>query len=114
MPCIEAWPAGAFSRLTQPLDRLDMFSDEHDDLAAALYADAYPLDPDREGRIIIPDFLREHAGITESAVVAFMGVGRTFQIWEPEAARQRREDARQRSRRISIPAARDGQDGGAA
>lgn len=114
MPCIEAWPAGAFSRLTQPLDRLDMFSDEHDDLAAALYADAYPLDPDREGRIIIPDFLREHAGITESTTVAFMGVGRTFQIWEPEAARQRRAEARQRSRRISIPAARDGQEGGTA
>lgn len=113
MPCIEAWPAGAFSRLTQPLDRLDMFSDEHDDLAAA----CMPM----RTRLIrtvkaasSSRFLREHAGITESAVVAFMGVGRTFQIWEPEAARQRREDARQRSRRISIPAARDGQDGGAA
>lgn len=114
MPCIEAWPAGAFARLTQPLDRLDLFSEDHDDLAAALYADAYPLDPDREGRIIIPDFLRDHAGLAESAVVAFMGVGRTFQIWEPEAARLRREEARQRSRRISIPAARTGQDGGAA
>ena len=108
LPCIEAWPATAFSRLTEPLDRLDMFSDEHDDLAAALYADAYPMDPDREGRIILPDFLREHAGLENSPMVSFMGLGRIFQIWEPEAARQRRADARQKSRRVSIPAAGNG------
>ncbi|GAN62620.1 cell division protein MraZ [Acetobacter indonesiensis NRIC 0313] len=109
MPCIEAWPSAAFAHLTQPLDRLDMFSDEHDDLAAALYADAYPMDPDREGRIILPDFLRDHAGLTDAANAAFMGVGRTFQIWEPEAAKQRRAEARMRSRRVSIPAAREGE-----
>ena len=105
MPCIEAWPAAAFSQLTSSLDRLDMFSDEHDDLAATLYADAYPADPDREGRIILPDFLRDHAGLTSSATVAFMGVGRTFQLWEPEAAKQRRAEARLRSRRVNLPAA---------
>ena len=106
LPCVEAWPAAAFARLTEPLDRLDMFSEEHDDLAAALYADAYPMDPDREGRIIIPDILRDHARLTDSPLVAFMGLGRTFQIWEPEAARQRRAEARQRSRTVTIPAAR--------
>ncbi|MFT9423918.1 MAG: division/cell wall cluster transcriptional repressor MraZ [Acetobacter syzygii] len=105
LPCIEAWPAVAFARLTEPLDRLDMFSDEHDDLAAAIYADAYPMDPDREGRLILPDFLREHASLQDAPTAAFMGVGRIFQIWEPEAARQRRTEARQKSRRVTIPAA---------
>ncbi|MBV1836699.1 division/cell wall cluster transcriptional repressor MraZ [Acetobacter estunensis] len=112
LPCIEAWPSAAFSALAQPLDRLDMFSDEHDDLAAALYADAYPLDSDKEGRIILPDFLREHAGITDQ--VAFMGLGRIFQIWEPKAADQRRAEARQRSRRVTLPGNRDNAPGGAA
>jgi MraZ protein len=63
------------------------------------------MDPDREGRIILPDFLREHAGLSGSPLVSFMGLGRIFQIWEPEAARLRRADARQKSRRVSIPAA---------
>ncbi|MDG6094206.1 division/cell wall cluster transcriptional repressor MraZ [Acetobacter sp. AN02] len=106
-PCIEAWPATAFARLAQPLDQLSMFSDEHDDLAAALYADAYPLDPDREGRIILPDFLREHAGLSDS--VTFMGLGRIFQIWEPAAAQQRVAEARQRSRRVTLPAQKGGE-----
>ncbi|MCE0742514.1 division/cell wall cluster transcriptional repressor MraZ [Acetobacter sicerae] len=111
-PCIEAWPSAAFASLAQPLDRLDMFSDEHDDLAAALYADAYPMDSDREGRIIIPDFLREHADLSDS--VAFMGLGRIFQIWEPKAAEQRRAEARLRSRRVTLPGNRTGETGGSA
>jgi MraZ protein len=95
-PCIEAWPAPLFQSLTQSLDRLDLFSEAHDDLAAALYADAYPVEADREGRIVLPDALIAHAGLSESVV--FMGLGRIFQIWEPEAAARRREEARARAR----------------
>ena len=54
-PCIEAWPAAAFEALAEPLNRLDLFSQEHDDLAATLYADAFPVEADKEGRIVLPD-----------------------------------------------------------
>jgi MraZ protein len=94
--CIEAWPAAAFHRLAMPLDKLDMFSEAHDDLAAALYADAYPVEADKEGRIVLPETLAAHAGLTDSVV--FMGLGRTFQIWEPAAAERRRAQARDRAR----------------
>lgn len=94
--CIEGWPTAAFQRLAAPLESLDVFSEEHDDLAATLYADAFPMDPDREGRIVLPEALVRHAGLSDSAV--FMGLGRTFQIWEPLAAEQRREEARTRAR----------------
>ena len=65
-------------------------------MAATLYADAFPMDPDREGRIVLPEALVRHAGLSDSAV--FMGLGRTFQVWEPAAAEQRREEARTRAR----------------
>ncbi|ABI61336.1 Cell division protein mraZ [Granulibacter bethesdensis] len=95
-PCIEAWPLPVFQTLATPLDQLDMFSETHDDLAAALYADAFPVDADKEGRIILLDSLTAHAGLTDSVV--FMGLGRTFQIWEPAAAERRRAEARERAR----------------
>ncbi len=95
-PCIEAWPSAAFHALAMPLERLDVFSEEHDDLAATIYADACPLDADKEGRIVLPDNLVAHAGLTDTAV--FMGLGRTFQIWEPAAAERRRAEARERAR----------------
>src|SRR5262245_60437006 len=31
-PCIEAWPAAEFAALSEPLNRLDIFSQAHDDL----------------------------------------------------------------------------------
>lgn len=98
-PCIEAWPPSSFGALARPLDDIDIFSEEHDDLAASLYADAYPIDSDKEGRIIIPDMLKHHAELTDD--VTFMGLGRVFQIWEPGAAVKRREEARLRTRTSS-------------
>jgi MraZ protein len=107
-PCIEAWPVAVFQQLATPLERLDLFSEEHDDIAAALYADAFPVESDKEGRIILPETLVAHAGLTDTVV--FMGLGRTFQIWEPAAAEQRRVDARERARTraMTLPGAAGG------
>jgi MraZ protein len=95
-PCIEAWPAAEFAALAEPLNRLDLFSQAHDDLAASLYADAFPVEADKQGRIVLPDQLAAYAGLTEAVV--FMGLGRVFQIWEPTAAERRRAEARERAR----------------
>jgi MraZ protein len=94
--CIEAWPAPDFEALAQPLNQLDVFSPEHDDLAATLYADAFSVEADKEGRIVLPDQLVEYAGLSDAVV--FMGLGRIFQIWEPAAAERRRAEARIRAR----------------
>ena len=99
-PCIEAWPAPVFAALAEPLNRLEMFSEAHEDLSAALYADAFPVESDKEGRIVLPDHLVSHAGLQDTVV--FMGLGRTFQIWEPAAAERRRAGARERARQLGF------------
>lgn len=101
--CVEAWPEAAFQALATPLDRLDLFSDAHDDLAAALYTDAWPVEADREGRIVLPEACVAHAGLGEQ--VAFLGLGRIFQLWEPAAAERRRAEAREsaRTRAMTLP-----------
>ncbi len=104
-PCVEAWPAAVFQALATPLDRLDLFSEAHDDLAASLYADAWPVEADKEGRIVLPESLTAHASLSDQVV--FMGLGRIFQIWEPGAAERRRAEARERarSRSFTLPGA---------
>jgi MraZ protein len=99
--CIEAWPANKFETLANPLEHYSPLSQEHEDLAASIYADAYPVEADKEGRIMIPDQLAAHAGLTEAVV--FMGMGGTFQIWEPAAAERRRAEARVRARDLAPP-----------
>ena len=76
---------------------------DHDDLASTLYAEAFPAETDKEGRIVLPDILIAHAALNETVV--FMGLGRTFQIWEPQAAERRLAEARERTRarRLTLP-----------
>jgi MraZ protein len=100
-PCIEAWPPDEFATLESSLQRLDKFSEDHDDLSAAIYAEAYPVDADKEGRIMLPEILSEHAGLSDS--VSFMGLGNIFQIWEPQAAARRIAEARVRARGVTLP-----------
>jgi MraZ protein len=99
--CIECWPPEVFEALSQPLQKLDMFSEAEEDLATALFADAYPVESDKEGRITLPEMLKQHAGLVENIV--FLGLGRTFQIWEPAAAERRRAEARERARSFTLP-----------
>jgi len=94
--CIEGWPLPVFNALSAPLERMDVFSDDYEDMATALYADAYPIEPDKEGRVLLPELLVTHAGLTD--LVEFVGHGRTFQIWEPAAAAAHRKAARERAR----------------
>ena len=75
---------------------IDEFSDEHENLGM-LFADAQALPFDTEGRIILPENLAEHAHITESA--AFVGLGKSFQIWEPTRFADHQVMLRERARR---------------
>ncbi len=84
-------------RLSASIDDLDLFSEEQDDLAATIFADARPLPFDPDGRIMLPDDLAVHAGISERA--AFVGRGPTFQIWEPKAFQAFQDEARDRVQR---------------
>jgi MraZ protein len=95
-PCIEGWPEKEFDALAKPLEQYDEFSEEHDDLITALYADAWQMETDKEGRIVLPGELAAHAGLKENVV--FLGLGKRFEIWEPEAAARRRSEARERTR----------------
>lgn len=82
-PCIDVWPPGMLQKAAARLETLDPMSPEHDDLAARVYGDSLPAEPDKEGRIVVPERYLAHAGITEQ--VAVTGRGLYFQLWEPKA-----------------------------
>lgn len=84
-------------QLALSLYDVDTFSDQQDDLAATIFAEAHQLPFDSEGRILLPPALLAHAGIVETA--AFVGQGPRFQIWEPNAQKAFYAEARERSHR---------------
>jgi MraZ protein len=85
-------------RLAQTIDGLlsglPDYSDERDELSVALYGDVQVLGLDGDGRIVLPEALRAHAGITTQ--VTFVGLGQKFQMWEPGQFEARRRRAREK------------------
>ncbi|MGB3454959.1 MAG: division/cell wall cluster transcriptional repressor MraZ [Litorimonas sp.] len=53
-----------------------------------LLGEARKLGYDKTGRVVLPEALRDHAGLSASAT--FVGLGNRFQIWEPEAHEARK------------------------
>jgi len=89
-------------------DGFNMFSTEQDDLATALFGEAVQLSLDDTGRMVLPDLLISHANL--EGEVAFIGLGRKFQIWNPEKLKDRRDSARSnvKSKGLTLPVQRDG------
>ena len=73
----------------------DLFSAEQDDLNTLIFSSSHQLAWDPEGRVVLPEEILAHAGIGELA--AFVGKGRSFQIWEPEALKAHTAEARARA-----------------
>lgn len=94
LPAVEGFGMDRMEKLSQHIDRLDLFSDAQQDWAASIFADAQPLGFDNEGRITLPDYLCQHAQLTDEVV--FVGRGPTFQIWNPQNFAHHQEEARKR------------------
>ena len=87
---------GGGERLARKIDGLlaglPDYSDERDELSVALYGDVQVLAIDPDGRIVLPEKMRAHAGL--AAEVTFVGLGDKFQMWEPKRFEERRTRAR--------------------
>jgi MraZ protein len=95
----EALDASGIKRMEEMTARqniLDEFSDEHENIGM-LFAMSQALPFDTEGRIVLPENLAQHAHITDSA--AFVGLGKSFQIWEPDRFADHQASLRERARR---------------
>jgi MraZ protein len=94
-PCLEGCGDERIEQIAESIDALDAFSEEAENLQTIL-ADSVRLTIDGDGRIMLPKDLAEFAGMDETAM--FVGLGKSFQVWEPAAFEAHRNAARQRAR----------------
>jgi transcriptional regulator MraZ len=78
---LEATGIDRMEAISAALDELDD-PQQQQDLATMIFGRSQHLPFDPEGRILLPEPFIAHTHITESA--AFVGLGLTFQIWEPD------------------------------
>jgi MraZ protein len=96
LSALECTGSDRMAEMQERIETLEQFSDEYENLSL-LFADAHPLAMDGEGRVILPEQLKEHAHITGD--VAFVGLGAMFQLWDPAGYQEHSAAVRERSRR---------------
>ena len=78
---LEACSQDRIEILSDTIDSLNPFEDKRDYFATSVLSESVNLQFDTEGRISLTKKLLDHARIKNN--VLFVGLGKTFQIWEP-------------------------------
>jgi len=79
---LEACSQDRIEKLSNSIDSLNPFEEKRDYFATSVLSESVNLQFDTEGRILISEKLLDHAKIKNN--ILFVGLGKTFQIWEPK------------------------------
>ncbi len=80
-PALEACSQDRIEKISNTIDSLNPFEEKRDYFATAILSESENLQFDTEGRISLSAKLLNHTKIKN--IVLFVGLGKTFQIWEP-------------------------------
>ena len=78
---LEACSQDRIEKLASTIDSLSPFEEKRDFFATSILSESENLQFDTEGRVSLSEKQLNHAKIKNN--VLFVGLGRTFQIWEP-------------------------------
>ena len=78
---LEACSQDRIEKLSNSIDTLNPFEEKRDYFATSVLSESVNLQFDTEGRVSLTEKLLDHAKIKNN--ILFVGLGKTFQIWEP-------------------------------
>ena len=92
---LEACSEDRIEKLSNTIDSLNPFEEKRDYFATSVLSESVSLQFDSEGRVLITSKLLDHAKIKNS--ILFVGLGKTFQIWEPKSFEKFKTVARKKA-----------------
>ena len=79
---LEGCSQDRIEKLSKTIDSLNPFEEKRDYFATSVLSESVNLQFDTEGRVLFTEKLLDHAKIKNN--ILFVGLGNTFQIWEPK------------------------------
>ena len=79
---LEACSQDRIEKLSNTIDSLNPFEEKRDYFVTSILSESVNLQFDTEGRVSLTEKLLNHAKIKSN--ILFVGLGKTFQIWEPK------------------------------
>jgi MraZ protein len=95
-PCVLVYTQDGFDEAEQKARAIPEETDSGREALRDFFSSAFDADRDNQGRILIPEKLRTHAGLDKA--VALVGVGDYMEIWDRDTWAAR-EDARKNARK---------------
>ncbi len=86
--CLWLYPEPEWERVREQVMGLSTFNTSHRSMQRRLVGSATQLELDGNGRVLLPQTLREVAGLEKRVVL--MGMGQRFEIWNETVLNQRR------------------------
>lgn len=80
--CLFVYPLGEWSNLERKLKTMPFTKAEARAFLRLFFSGASEVEPDKQGRILIPPLLRDHAELNKEVV--FIGVSNRAEIWSRE------------------------------
>jgi len=103
--CLWLYPETEWDRVREQVMGLSTFNASHRSLQRRLVGSATQIEPDTNGRVLLPQTLRQVAGLEKRVVM--MGMGQRFEIWNENVLNQRRvEEEREMQEQASAEMAR--------
>jgi MraZ protein len=97
-PALDAGGNALLKEIQALVARFPPYSEEREQFSAALYGTSEVVKIDGEGRAILTEQLKGHAGIKDE--IAFVGLGHKFQIWESGRFRAELAEATEKVRAL--------------
>ncbi len=81
--CLALYPLDVWQELTHKVNALPITSVQGRALRRLFFADATAVSLDRQGRMLVPERLREYATLILSHEVVVVGLDRYMELWAP-------------------------------
>ncbi|MDF1620175.1 division/cell wall cluster transcriptional repressor MraZ [Defluviimonas nitratireducens] len=80
---LEVYTMEAIAEIDEQIDLMQRGSVEREEIEELMYGQSHEAQIDDDGRLVLPQKLREKIGLSKEAF--FVSAGTSFKIWDPEA-----------------------------
>ncbi|MEW5785976.1 MAG: division/cell wall cluster transcriptional repressor MraZ [Bacillota bacterium] len=97
--CLFIYPSGEWSRIEQKLKELPFTRSDARAFTRLFFSGAAELEADKQGRILIPQNLREYAAIEKDVMI--IGVSSRIEVWSEQAWRRYSSEANENFEQVA-------------
>lgn len=96
--CLFVYSEPEWEKFAEKLDSIQLADEEGQDFVREFFENGCMCEPDKQGRILLPQTLRDYIGVEKEAVIT--GIRNRAEIWSKEGWAQRRDKSAEERKKM--------------